>query len=121
MTFHIPVKEGDSRVPMLLHHGEPRPKYLDLWATGQHFNMYAKHFVPLESDPAIFSSLMHRLGVKDQLEFVDVYSLDDDCLIDVPRPVFTVIVIFLDVDTTNYSITGFGDNHVIRKEKYEVV
>jgi hypothetical protein len=36
--------------------------------------MYAKDFIPRESDPEIFTEFMHQLGVKDNLQFTDVYS-----------------------------------------------
>ena len=53
-----------------------------------------KHFIPLESDPGIFTELMHNLGVSESLEFVDVYSLDDPQeLARVPRPVRALILI----------------------------
>lgn len=40
---------------------------------------YHKLFIPLESDPDIFTPLMHSLGVSKSLQFVDVYSLDEGC------------------------------------------
>ncbi|KAE8153177.1 hypothetical protein BDV25DRAFT_149824 [Aspergillus avenaceus] len=38
---------------------------------------YHKHFIPLESDPLIFTQLAHKLGVRDGLEFIDILSLED--------------------------------------------
>jgi ubiquitin carboxyl-terminal hydrolase L3 len=37
---------------------------------------YEKHFIPLESDPAIFTSLMHELGVPKSFKFIDIWSLE---------------------------------------------
>ncbi|TFK23667.1 ubiquitin C-terminal hydrolase L3 [Coprinopsis marcescibilis] len=55
---------------------------------------YRKHYVPLESDPAIFTDLARRLGVKGY-EFHDVLSLDDpDLLAFIPRPVLALILVF---------------------------
>jgi ubiquitin carboxyl-terminal hydrolase L3 len=72
--------------------------------------MYAKHFIPLESDPDIFSELMYRLGVKDDLRFIDIYSLESESLEFVPRPILAVIVIFPDTDPVQSSVPGFdGD------------
>ncbi|KAG9522310.1 hypothetical protein KCV07_g3099, partial [Aureobasidium melanogenum] len=39
---------------------------------------YSKTFIPLESNPQIFTSLAHNLGASPGLKFTEVYSLDDD-------------------------------------------
>lgn len=52
-----------------------------------------KHFVPLESDPEIFTELMHGLGVSRSLSFTDVWSLEDDTLAVIPRPVLALILV----------------------------
>lgn len=54
---------------------------------------YAKHFVPLESDPEIFTDLMHDLGGSKYLGFIDVWSLESDMLAFIPRPVLALILI----------------------------
>jgi hypothetical protein len=41
---------------------------------------YEKHFIPLESDPQIFTSLMHNLGVTKSFEFIDIWFLDAEQL-----------------------------------------
>ncbi|KAJ3751228.1 ubiquitin C-terminal hydrolase L3 [Lentinula detonsa] len=54
-----------------------------------------KHYIPLESNPDVFTELIHTLGVSSSLAFQDVYSLDDpDLLSLVPRPVLGLILIF---------------------------
>ncbi|KAI1268711.1 ubiquitin carboxyl-terminal hydrolase, family 1 [Xylariaceae sp. FL1019] len=56
---------------------------------------YNKHFLPLESNPALFSQLIHELGVSPALSFHDVWSLDDpDLLSFIPRPVLAFIIVF---------------------------
>jgi ubiquitin carboxyl-terminal hydrolase L3 len=56
---------------------------------------YRKHFIPLESDPDIFSSLSHELGVPPSLVFQDVLSIDDrELLAFVPRPVLALVLVF---------------------------
>ncbi|KAL8847790.1 MAG: hypothetical protein Q9221_007189 [Calogaya cf. arnoldii] len=55
---------------------------------------YAKHFIPLESDPSIFTSLLHSLGGASTLRFVDIWSLDDpDQLAVIPRPVLAFMLV----------------------------
>ncbi|KAF2822380.1 cysteine proteinase [Ophiobolus disseminans] len=57
--------------------------------------VYRKYFVPLESNPEVFTELVHRLGVHESLEFEDVLSLDDpDLLSFLPRPVYALILVF---------------------------
>ncbi|PGH14958.1 hypothetical protein AJ80_05721 [Polytolypa hystricis UAMH7299] len=53
---------------------------------------YKKHFIPLESDPKIFTKLMHDLGVSPSLSFIDVYSLEDEMLNFIPHPVLALIL-----------------------------
>jgi ubiquitin carboxyl-terminal hydrolase L3 len=53
-----------------------------------------KTFIPLENNPAVFTDLVHRLGVSSSLGFYDVYSLDSpDLLSLIPRPVHALIFI----------------------------
>jgi ubiquitin carboxyl-terminal hydrolase L3 len=61
---------------------------------------YRKHFIPLESNPEVFTELVHKLGVSESLEFQDVLSLDDaDILAFLPRPVHALILVFPTTDT----------------------
>ncbi|KAJ3525285.1 hypothetical protein NMY22_g10644 [Coprinellus aureogranulatus] len=50
-------------------------------------------YLPLESDPEIFTELIRKLGV-DGFEFQDVMSLDPELLDFVPRPVHALILTF---------------------------
>ena len=83
--------------------------------------MYSKHFSPLESDPDIFSELMYRLGVDKALAFVDIYSLEEDNLHQIQRPVLAIIVIFPDDDATNPPLTGFLEVPEPQRQKDAVV
>ncbi|KAI0103790.1 ubiquitin carboxyl-terminal hydrolase, family 1 [Nemania sp. FL0031] len=57
--------------------------------------IYKKHFIPLESDPSLFTQLIHQLGVSTTLSLHDIITLDDDGLLSlVPRPVYAVILVF---------------------------
>ena len=54
-----------------------------------------KHFLPLESNPEVFTELAHRLGLSPSLAFHDVLSLDDAELLDmVPRPSLALVLVF---------------------------
>ncbi|KIK65768.1 hypothetical protein GYMLUDRAFT_158996 [Collybiopsis luxurians FD-317 M1] len=54
-----------------------------------------KHYIPLESNPEVFTSLIHTLGAPDSLEFQDVYSIDDPELLSfLPRPVLGLVLTF---------------------------
>lgn len=57
---------------------------------------YRKHYIPLESDPEIFTRLMHDIGVNPSLKFVDVWSLDQDGIQCLPRPVQALILVIPD-------------------------
>lgn len=55
---------------------------------------YAKHFIPLESDPPVFNDLMYGLGVSGCLAFTDVWSIDDPVqLSSISRPVYALILV----------------------------
>lgn len=41
---------------------------------------YSKTFIPLESNPEIFTSLAHTLGLSPSLTFHEIYSLDEQCI-----------------------------------------
>ncbi|KAG9234157.1 peptidase C12, ubiquitin carboxyl-terminal hydrolase [Amylocarpus encephaloides] len=51
---------------------------------------YAKRFDPIESDPQIFTELMHRLGVQENFRFDDVL----DYKVESSQPALALIIIF---------------------------
>jgi len=62
-------------------------------------SVYTKHFIPLESNPIVFTELAHKLGLSTSLVFEDVLSLDDPELLGfLPRPAFALILVFPTTD-----------------------
>lgn len=60
---------------------------------------HRKHFIPLESNPAVFTELVHKLGLPASLEFQDVLSLEDaELLAFLPRPALALILVFPTTD-----------------------
>ncbi|CAM1511975.1 Fc.00g094880.m01.CDS01 [Cosmosporella sp. VM-42] len=56
---------------------------------------YGKAFIPLESNPEVFTELIHKLGVSQSLAFHDILSLDDPELLSfVPRPALALVLVF---------------------------
>ncbi|WPH04389.1 ubiquitin carboxyl-terminal hydrolase-like protein isozyme L3 [Acrodontium crateriforme] len=54
-----------------------------------------KRFIPLENNPEVMSSLLHKLGLSPSLQFHDVFSIDDpDLLAFVPRPAHALLLVF---------------------------
>ena len=53
---------------------------------------YRKHYIPLESNPDLFTQLIHRLGVSTSLNFQDVLTIDEPDLL--PRPALALIFVF---------------------------
>lgn len=56
---------------------------------------YRKHYIPLESNPVLFTQLIHQLGVSPSLAFQDVLSINDPNLLAfIPRPALALILVF---------------------------
>lgn len=56
---------------------------------------YHKHYIPLESNPMVFTQLIHKLGVSTSLAFHDVLSINDpDLLAFIPRPALALVLVF---------------------------
>ncbi|OAQ57854.1 ubiquitin c-terminal hydrolase l3 [Purpureocillium lilacinum] len=53
--------------------------------------LYNKHFFPLESNPDVFTKLIHSLGSPPSLVFEDVISLDEPNLL--PHPALALILV----------------------------
>ncbi|KAI0533517.1 ubiquitin C-terminal hydrolase L3 [Xylaria digitata] len=55
-----------------------------------------KYFIPLESNPELFTELIHELGMSRRLAFHDLLTLspaDADLLASVPRPALALILV----------------------------
>ncbi|KAF2423601.1 ubiquitin C-terminal hydrolase [Tothia fuscella] len=54
-----------------------------------------KKFVPLENNPDVMNSLIHKLGLSEKIGFQDVFSIDEpELLAFVPRPAYALLLIF---------------------------
>ena len=54
-----------------------------------------KSFFPLESDPELFTTLAHDLGLSSSLGFYDVFSVNEpELLALIPRPVHALVLCF---------------------------
>ncbi|KAH8594532.1 hypothetical protein B0O99DRAFT_625166 [Bisporella sp. PMI_857] len=75
-----------------------------------------KAFVPLENNPEVMTSLVHKLGLSPTLAFHDVWSIDDpEMLSFVPRPASALLLVF-PVSKT-YEISRIQEDN--DKEVYE--
>ncbi|KAK5632443.1 hypothetical protein RRF57_008157 [Xylaria bambusicola] len=55
-----------------------------------------KYFVPLESNPELFTELIHKLGVSKRLAFHDLLTLspsDTELLSFIPRPALALVLV----------------------------
>lgn len=54
----------------------------------------SKRWLPLEANPDVMSKYIHSLGGPESLSFSDVLACDDWALEAVPRPVYSVVMLF---------------------------
>ncbi|KAI0856273.1 ubiquitin carboxyl-terminal hydrolase, family 1 [Xylaria cubensis] len=87
--------------------------------------IYKKHFIPLESNPGLFTQLIYHLGVSTALSFHDVWSLDNpDLLSLVPRPVLAFIIVFptpSDYEDRLAKESNITVNNTLQKESKDVI
>lgn len=52
-------------------------------------------FIPLEANPELMNSLLHRIGLKQELAMHDVYSITEpELLAFIPRPAYALLLVF---------------------------
>jgi ubiquitin carboxyl-terminal hydrolase L3 len=55
----------------------------------------APAFIPLEANPQLLTTLIHKLGVSSALQMHDVYSLTEpELLAFIPRPALALLLVF---------------------------
>lgn len=52
------------------------------------------HWLPLESNPEVITKFMHKIGVENGVECVDIFGFEDDLLAFIPRPCYAVLLCF---------------------------
>ncbi|KAF2690674.1 hypothetical protein K458DRAFT_454727 [Lentithecium fluviatile CBS 122367] len=72
---------------------------------------YQKHFIPLESNPEVFTKLSHKLGVAEALSFVDIWALDE--VEHLPRLALALGLVF--PTSNNVNLLKILDNRSTRK------
>ncbi len=56
--------------------------------------LYAKHYIPLESNPSVLNDLMYGLGVSGSLTLTDVWEINDPIQLSlIPRLVLALILV----------------------------
>ncbi|TVY80677.1 Ubiquitin carboxyl-terminal hydrolase isozyme L3 [Lachnellula suecica] len=69
-----------------------------------------KTFVPLENNPEVMTSLVHKLGLSPALSFHDVFSISDpDMLAFVPRPAAALLLVF--PISATYEMSRMREDH----------
>jgi len=57
------------------------------------------HWVPLESNPEVFSQYAQKLGIDPKWNFTDVYGFDPDLLMMIPQPCLAFILLYKITET----------------------
>ena len=53
-----------------------------------------KKWIPIESNPQVFTQYAHEIGFPALFEFQDVYSLEPDMWEFIPRPILSLIFLY---------------------------
>ena len=55
---------------------------------------YADCWIPIESNPEIFTKLAQDIGLSKSLAFEDIWGLDPDSIALLSRPVLAIVLVF---------------------------
>ncbi len=70
--------------------------------------------IPLESNPQLFTQFAQKLGLSPLVEFNDIYSLTDpDLLAFLPRPVYSIIILFPITENYEKNEAQFVENQIV--------
>lgn len=68
---------------------------------------------PLESNPEVFTSYMHGLGMSSQWSIGEVFGFDEDLLAFLPQPIVGVIVAVENLKRSDDRVRGSEDSEVV--------
>lgn len=107
-------------LPKLIHRGgnndlKPPTKLNTKSPTTMKQQNYSKTFIPLESDPQVFTDLAHQLGLADSVVFKELFSLQEH----IDGQILAYILIF--PTTPSYDAERAAENNGTSAVKPDVV
>ena len=75
------------------------------------------YWIPLESNPEIFTRYAQALGTNESVSFCDIYGLDEDLLAVVPRPVFAISLLIPSTAAKTMK-SKFSEKTILDTSKY---
>ncbi|KAK3941201.1 ubiquitin carboxyl-terminal hydrolase isozyme L5 [Diplogelasinospora grovesii] len=68
-----------------------------------------RSWIEVESDPALFNGILHRLGVQEA-DIKEVFSIDEESLANIPQPVLGLVFLFQYFAEESSEVTEEGQN-----------